>query len=377
MMRSRMFKLTGILVLFTVCGCVYKGGAVYVGDANQPVWQPVREHLVSSKQLADSDLEILWQDELPIKHGETLDKLIILGNRIYALSSRNFLIALNRDSGSFIFSRALTNPDFPVVGFDLYQNELFTIEGGKLLEMNPDSGANISVTPLAFTVACPPVRNSSFFYVSGTDGHIRAFRAADMIKMFEVGAPDNSAITSIVADEEFVIFTTDSGLCISFAANASKYLWQFDAEGGIVGPLAKNGDSVFFASKDTYVYRLEAATGKFIWKCPMGERLQQGPDATAKCVYQHSRNKGLAAIDRASGKILWRLPEAKQLIAEAGDKAYLASGVDGIIMADIVNGKQQSGIGIPGVSKYAVNVIDSKIYIADDMGRIACLKPTK
>jgi outer membrane protein assembly factor BamB len=372
-----MFKLMGILVLFTVCGCVYKGGAVYVGDANQPVWQPVREHLISPKQLADSGLEILWQSELPIKRGETLDKLIILDNRVYALSSRNFLIALNRDSGSFIFSKVLTDPDFPVIGFDFYQNELFTIEGGKLLEMNPESGVNTSVTPLPFTVACPPVRNSAFFYIAGTDGRIRVFRAADMVKMFEVGAPDNSAINSVVAEDEFVIFTTDTGRCISFDANAPKYLWQFNAEGGIAGPVAKNAESMFFASKDTYVYRFEAATGKFIWKCSMGERLQEGPDVTAKCVYQYSRDKGLAAIDRASGKILWRLPEGKRLIAEAGDKAYLASGTDRIIVANIGKDKQQSEIRIPGVAKCAVNVIDSKIYVADNMGRIACLKPAK
>ena len=83
------------------------------------------------------------------------------------------------------------------------------------------------------------MRNSSFFYVAGTDRRIRAFRAADMVKMFEVAAPDDSAITSVVADEEFAIFTTDSGRCISFAANAPKYLWQFNAEGGIVGPIAR------------------------------------------------------------------------------------------------------------------------------------------
>jgi outer membrane protein assembly factor BamB len=372
-----MFKLTGILVLFTVCGCIYQGGAVYVGDANQPVWPPMPEHLLSPKQLVDCGLEIVWQNELPIKRGESLDSLIILGDKLCVLSSCNFLTALNRGDGQVVFGKVFAEPEFPLTGLGSYQNELFTIESRQLVEMNPQTGADISVTSLDFTAVCPAVRNSSFFYVAGTDGHIRAFRAADMVKMFEVGAPDDSAITSIIAEEEFVIFTTDSGRCISFAANAPKYLWQFNAEGGIAGPLVKNAESVFFASKDTYVYRIEAATGKFIWRCPMGERLQQGPDAAAKCVYQYSRDKGLAAIDRAGGKILWRLPEGKRLIAEAGDKAYLASGTDRIIVAGIGKDKQQSEISIPCVSKYAVNAIDSKIYIADDMGRIACLKPAK
>ncbi len=377
MALSRMLKLTSTLVLFTVCGCIYQSGTVRVAATDKPVWPPMAEHLLSQKQLAGSELEIVWQNELPIKQGESVDRLIILGDKLCVLSNRNFLTALNRDNGVVVFSRVFVEPEFPLTGLGSYQDELFTIESRRLVEMNPQTGADTKVTLLDYTVACPPVRNSSFFYIAGTDGHVRAFRAADMVKMFEVGAPDKSAITSVAAEEEFVIFTTDSGLCISFAANAPKYLWQFNAEGGIVEPVVKNAESVFFASKDTYVYRFEAATGKFAWKCPMGERLQQGPDVTAKCAYQYSRDKGLAAIDKASGKILWRLPEGKRLIAEAGDKAYLAAGADRIIVANIGKDKQQSEISIPGASKYAVNIIDSKIYVADDKGRIACLKPAK
>ena len=57
---------------------------------------------------------------------------------------------MNRNNGRVVFSKILTEPDFPVIGFKLYQNELFTIEGGRLLEMNPESGADIRVTPLDF-----------------------------------------------------------------------------------------------------------------------------------------------------------------------------------------------------------------------------------
>ncbi len=377
MTLSRMLKLTSILVLFTVCGCIYQSGTMRIAATDKPVWPPMAGHLLSQKQLAGSELEIVWQNELPIKQGESVDRLIILGDKLCVLSNRNFLTVLNRLDGVVVFSRVFVEPEFPLTGLGSYQDELFTIESRRLVEMNPQTGADTRVALLDYTAACPPVRNSAFFYIAGTDGRIRAFRASDMVKMFEVGAPDDSAINSVVADDEFVIFTTDTGRCISFDANAPKYLWQFNAEGGIAGPVAKNTESVFFASKDTYVYRFEAATGKFIWKCPMGERLQEGPDVTAKCVYQYSRDKGLAAIDKASGKILWRLPEGKRLIAEAGDKAYLASGTDRVIVANIGKDKQQSEIGIPGASKYAVNNIDSKIYVADDKGRIACLKPAK
>ena len=34
-------------------------------------------------------------------------------------------------------------------------------------------------------------------------------------------------------------------------------------------------------------------------------------------------------------------------------------------------------VNFAGVSRYAANVADSKMYIADETGRIACLKPFK
>lgn len=377
MKRSGMFKLTGVFVLIIVCGCIYQDGTVYVAATGQPVWPPVPEHLFSPKQLAGSGLEILWQNELPIKQGESLDKLIIFGDKICVMSNRNFLTALNRNDGQVIFSRVLGESGFPIVGLSGCEGLIFATENRRLVEMNSQTGADVRVTVMEFTAACPAVRNSGYFYVAGTDRRIRAFHAADMVKLFEVAAPDNSPITAIVADEQFVIFTTDTGRCISFDANAPKYLWQFNAEGGIAPPAVKNDDSVFFASRDTYVYKFADAEGKFIWKCPMGAILEKGPDVAAKCVYQYARGRGLAAIDRKSGKILWRLPEGVSLVAETADKAYLASSVDGIITMDLSKDPKPSGTSLPGVSRYAVNVTDSKIYVADGMGRVACLKPVK
>jgi len=378
MMQSKMLKLTGILVLLTICGCVYQSSTMQPTETDKPVWPPIEGHLLSQRQLDGSGLEIVWQNELPIKQDESLDKMIVLGDKLCVLTDRNFLTVLNRNNGTFVFSRISSEPRFPLMGLGAYQDELFTIESRNLVEINAQSGADIRSTPLDCTAAYPAARNSEYFYIAGNDGRIRAFRTEDVVKMFEVAAPDYSAISSVAAYEGFAVFTTDSGLCIGFEASSPKYLWQFNAEGGIVPPIAQSEGSIFFASKDTYVYRIEAAGGKFVWKCPTGAILQRGPVVATKCVYQYAGDKGLTAIDKANGRILWRLPQqAVSVIAEATDKVYLAAGVGSVIVMDNIKGGGQVKISIPGASKYAVNVIDSKIYVSDDMGRIACLKPTK
>ena len=53
--------------------------------------------LVSPELLRHAGFEMVWANELPMKKTESLERLFILGNRIYALSDRNFMVSLNRE----------------------------------------------------------------------------------------------------------------------------------------------------------------------------------------------------------------------------------------------------------------------------------------
>lgn len=80
---------------------------------------------------------------------------------------------------------------------------------------------------------------------------------------------------------------------------------------------------MFFASKDTNVYKLDIMTGRLVWKHQTGAMLENGPRVTDEAVYQYVRGEGLAAIDKRGGKALWQLPEGVDLLAESDGKAYL------------------------------------------------------
>jgi outer membrane protein assembly factor BamB len=109
----------------------------------------------------------------------------------------------------------------------------------------------------------------------------------------------------------------------------------------------------------------------------MGAILEKGPTVAQKCVYQYVRDNGLTAIDKGSGKILWQMPEGIDVLAEGGDVAYVFTLAGEIAAMDNVKCKKLYSVSIPAVSKYAVNVTDSEIYVADYAGRVACLKPIK
>jgi hypothetical protein len=343
------------------------------------------QHLVSRELLKQAELEILWETKLPIKVGESLELLFIpfdcaqgrLGNRIYGLSSENYLVSINREKGNVIFSRSIAEAGFPVVGLGLYKDELFSVTGNKLVEINPDTGMERNAKRLEFGVTCPAARNKSYFYIAGSDKRLHTLRSEDKVQVFEAAAKSDSEITSVVADENSAVFATEAGDVISITPDRSKQLWQFNAAGGIARPIVKDAESLFVASKDTNVYRLNAKTGKFVWKHQMGAMLEKGPQVTERTVYQYARDEGLSAIEKESGKLLWQLGDGVDLLAEADGKAYVITKTGTLVVMDNKKAKQLYSVDFAAVSRYASNTTDSKIYIADTRGRIACLQPIK
>jgi outer membrane protein assembly factor BamB len=274
-----------------------------------------------------------------------------------------------------IFSRELSPGGFPVVGWELYNNVLFSVVGGELVEIDPQSGKELSAMRLETGAACAAARNRSYFYVGGTDKRVHTLRADDKVRLFRVSAENDSAVVSILADENFVVFATDGGNVVSFTADGPRQLWQFYAAEAIAGPIARDASSLFVASKDTNVYRLDIRRGRLIWKYQTEAMLDRGPVVTGSVVYQYVRDKGLAAIDKKSGEGLWQLAGGVDLLAEAGGKAYVITDKKTLVVMDNKKGEELYSVNFVGVSRYAANTVDSKMYIADKDGRIACIKP--
>ncbi len=291
------------------------------------------------------------------------------------------MVCLSSEKGNVIFSRPFAPLGFPVLGLELYEDELISVIGGRLIEINAEFGTESKATRVEFGIACPAARNSSHFYLSGTDRRMHVLRAEDKVQAFEVAAENDSMITSIVADEDFVVFGTDAGNVISITPDAPKRLWQFDAADSLVGPIVRDGESVFFASKDTNIYRVDivyranVSTKKLVWKYQTAAVLDKAPRVTGGVVYQYVRYKGLEAIDRKSGKFMWLVPEGVDLLAESGGKAYVIAKKGKLVVMDNKKAKRLYSVNFARVSRYVANVADSRIYIADKAGRIACIKP--
>lgn len=333
--------------------------------------------LVPRSRVASTDLKIVWQFNLPLSDSETLDRLLVVGNRLYALSSRNYLFCLNGTGSNMIFSSVVAPTGLPLTGLEYYKGKLMTIVGSKLVEIDAESGVNKSLMSIAGGVTCPAVRNGSFFYIASVDKRLHMFKADDKVQIPEIAADNGSLITTVLAGEDFVVFGTEDGNVVSVAVGKPAKLWQFDAPAAIVGSIVRDANSLYFACRDTGVYRLDLSSGHLLWKYQIQAIPDTAPQPGKKVLYQCVPDIGLVALDKQTAKCLWEVPGGMGLLAESGDKAFVITKAEVLVVMDNVKKRRLYSVDISQAVKYATNTADSRIYIADAKGRIACLQPAQ
>jgi len=371
MKRSGLFLLLVIIIL-GIFGC--DGSKEERIELQQLVLEP----LVSKELLREAGLEMVWQREMPLKVGEELKQLYIIDDRVYGLSSLNYLSAMNRDTGKVAFSRSLGEHGLPVLGLSHFEDEIYSIVGNKLMELDLGFGEDRRERSFEFGVVCPAARNSNYFYIGGSDRRVHTYNAQNMVQVFEAAAMSDTPITYILADEQYVVFSTVVGDVLCITPERPRQLWkQFKADDAIVGPMVSDGVRLIFASKDTNVYTVDLFSGELEWKYKAGAVLKQGPVVTTRMVYQYVEERGLAAIDKITGEFKWQVEDGVGLLAESRGKAYVISRGGKLIVMDNTEEELLYSVNLVGVSRYAANVNDSKMYIADARGRIACLQPAE
>jgi len=293
-------------------------------------------------------------------------------------SSQNYTWSLADRDGDIVFSRPIAPAGFPILGWNAYENRLITVIDNQLVELDRDLGKRLRVSDLEISILAPPVRNSAFFFVCGADRRLHAFKPDSLVSPFKVAADNESQITSVLAADDMVVFGTDAGNVVAIAPDAPTRLWQFDAPEAIAGDVVRDGRSVYFASKDTHVYRVDAegqGRATMAWKYQTEAILDRQPRVTASVVYQYAPGRGVTAIDKQSGKALWALPEGAELLAEASGRAYIITKFNTLVVMHNGIGKKLQWVNFAPVTNYTSNTVDGRIYVADRRGRVACLKP--
>ena len=164
--------------------------------------------------------------------------------------------------------------------------------GNKLTQINNQTAQTISEKSFDYGVVCSAARNKNFFYIGGSEKRVHALKADNKVEVFKVAAESDSAITAILADENFVVFGTEAGDVICITPERPVKLWSFRAAGAIIEPLVKDADNLYFASKDTNIYCVDLKDGGLKWKYPVGDGPGQSSGDYFRFSLSECRQKG-------------------------------------------------------------------------------------
>ena len=109
--------------------------------------------LIPRAMVASTELKIVWQYNLPMAKGESLNDMLLYGNRLCTLSSGNYLSCINKADGNVMFASLIAPAGLPVVDLESYKGELLAMVGNKLVEINADFGTEKTKTQIDTGVA--------------------------------------------------------------------------------------------------------------------------------------------------------------------------------------------------------------------------------
>ena len=330
--------------------------------------------LVSPELIQEAGWTNNWQMNLPLKQHEQIDRMAVLGPDLLLMTDTNVMFCIDRQSGWTRFTKQLSASRLPVQKPFYYDNQYWFVVGGEMLVFDPAVGDFVikeKITRIGGGAKCGLARNKEFVYISGSDNRLHAINVDGFWQQFTATADNDSAIISVVATEEIVVFATQAGNVVGMNPAKAEKRWQFDTTGEIKGQLILDGRDVYVGSFDTKLYKLSLA-GELLWNAPFhsGAPIRDSFTVGGDVIYLYNELNGLYGINKQTGKAIWQVPLGKAMVCETPEKAFVFVGPGIIKVMDNRTGKELYSVNFSGVQRYAMNTTDSTMYVADDKGRL-------
>jgi outer membrane protein assembly factor BamB len=191
-------------------------------------------------------------------------------------------------------------------------------------------------------------------------------------QQFTATADNDSAIVSVLATDDIVVFATQDGNVVGMSPDKSEKIWQYDVTGQIKSQLILDGEYVYVGSLDSKLYKLGLSDGKLIWDSPFhsGAPIRDTFVVGDEIVYLHNPLNGLYGVNAQTGQPVWQVASGKGMICETPQKGFVYASPGILKVMDNKTGKELYSVNFSSVQRYAANNTDAVMYLADTNGRL-------
>jgi len=330
--------------------------------------------LVSQELIQEAGWKYNWQMNLPLKQHEQIDRMAVLGSDLLLMTDSNVMFCIDRETGQTRFTKQLSASRLPVQKPFYYDKKYWFIVGSEMLVFDPVAGdftIKEKFSRIGTGANCGLARNKEFIYISGSDNRLHAINVDGFWQQFTATADNDSAIVSVVATDEIVVFATQAGNVVGMNPAKAEKLWQFDTTGEIKGQLVFDDNDIYVGSFDTKLYKL-SLKGQLLWEAPFhsGAPIRDSFTVGGNVIYLYNELNGLYGINKQTGNAIWQVPLGKAMICETPEKGFVFVAPGIVKVMDNRTGKELYSVNFSGVQQYAMNTTDSTMYVADNKGRL-------
>ena len=192
----------------------------------------------------------------------------------------------------------------------------------------------------------------SVYFVSG--GGVYAVHAADGATQWQYPADVSKSAVQFTAtpalDGGFLYVTDDSGQAYKLDAATGKEIWKVKLDGALRSAPVVSGGMVYFGSGNSHCYALSADTGQTVWDVATNGPVLTSPVVTGGLVVFDSADSTVYSLNARTGHKSWGVPyDADPSLVPLvydGRFLYVTAG-DTVFVVDPSSGRQRSTIKLP------------------------------
>jgi len=230
-----------------------------------------------------------------------------------------------------------------------------------------DLGGSIGSSPgyydgVVYVAVEYPTPSGALFAVDAVDGEVVADDRRPTNHPHSTAAIDRSAGRLLFGDNDGVLY--------AWSFPDLEFEWRFETDGEIKGPVATDGEYVYFGSWDDHVYAVGLGEGEERWAFEAGSLVMSGPsvETATDTVYVGSHDGRMYALDRPTGERRWSYRTGGQIIGcpIVTDGHVLFGSYDSRLYAlDKTDGERSWYVDCDGVVTATPLVTDEAVYVSE------------
>jgi outer membrane protein assembly factor BamB len=198
----------------------------------------------------------------------------------------------------------------------------------------------------------------------------------EVIRTWSFNAYGSPLLQTPVIDREMLVLITADGMVLTvnkYEEKPEKPVSRFVTEGAIPAAVAFNKSVVYVACEDYFLYALDTATGRLLWRFSGQSPIIKKPDATDRDVFVTPSKGGMVRVTRKSGDAVWQNKDAFQFLATNERFVYVLDKQGKMLVLDHERGKELARYDLRDWVLPISNDVTDRIYLASNDGQIICL----